>query len=380
MVNNQKSETEDFVQIFYSLMYRKFNSLLKESIDKDSRPSINDELGEDDFISNFIKNNLKNFIQNGSFAEEKKDPYLEFHKDKEEEFVFITTDIKYVKDHFNNSPFEKCEDLAEEMGYVYKSYSSTNNNYKTRAGFRIPYSDFEGEIIFYAFKEQFNQRINDEIFPYKKRIKDLEENNKRRKGKNTEYESYIRQQKESLIGANKKIEEKNKEYNKLRYSCRNKISEFKKFRANYGIVIYNIWRMGRTIEKNYKSNKQIFENMNTLIKFFGKNLKNIDDRFEDKGAYLEFLEDQKLLMNESLKSLEKSNKQYNRVSILIEKSGIKIEEYDDIKNIDKLNVTILDVIESPDIQEIIVETVKPSIYYAEKRIFEGEVILTKPKK
>ena len=127
--------------------------------------------------------------------------------------------------------------------------------------------------------------------------------------------------------AEQKFKEKNDAILKLTYINRKKKTEFEKFLGDYGVVIYNIWRMGRTLEKDNKSYKQ-----------------------------------------------------YQRVLILLNKMGLRIEEYDDMKDEYKLSsdVTILDVIESSEVQEIMVETVKPSIYYGEKPILEGEVILTKP--
>ena len=297
------------------------------------------------------------------------------------------------------------------MGYVFKKYPSKNekNNKTTyKDGFRIPYSDFERQIKIYAF-EQLSHRvkklekgeenlkkenedmkkdighkkrriaeINDKIFRDEKYINVLECEIKDSKA---QYEK-LKEKNSKLNASIKKtlpvIEDLKKNNNALVFRYKKESSEFEKFKKNYAIVIYNIWRMGRNIEKDNKFNKQNSDSMNILIEFVGKNLE-YNDGFEDKEVDLEFLENQKLLINESLKSLERTFKQYNRVRILLEKSGIKIEEYDDIKNMDKLNVTILDVIESSEIQEIMVETVKPSIYYAEKRIFEGEVIITKPK-
>ena len=411
MTNNQKSETEDFVQTFYSLIYEKFNKIINESIDKTLQLDNKEDLEDKNFISSFDKY-FKNFVENGFFKEEKGNPYLEFHTEKEENFVFINKYIKNVKDKAGHSPFKTCQILAKEMGYDYKKYASQNEN-ENKMGFRIPYYSFERQIKIYAFEhltdgylnkrkealekenEELKKKLDikkrdiaakmDKIYKNEKYIKALEyeikdskAQNEKLSKENSEFNSSDIIQKTHLSEANKKLEENNKLINTLVYKFRKQSSEFEKFKKNYAVVIYNIWRMGRNIEKDNKFNKQNSESINILIELVGKNLE-YNDGFEDKEVDLEFLENQKLLINESLKSLERTYKQYDRVRILLEKSGIKIEEYDDIKNIDKLNVTILDVIESSEVQEIIVETVKPSIYYAEKRIFEGEVIVTKPK-
>ena len=341
--------------------------------------------------------------------------------------MIININIENVKGSFNKVVFSNCKKLAKEMGYEYKEDASkknkvnneikdSNDKKKDYAEFRIPYSDFEREIFVCAF-EKLNSRANKlekekdsfkkekeglekEVLSKKNEIKDLKDdkqkyeknindlkleikdskdNNERLIEEISKFKSENLTNKISLDDANKKLAENKKLINRLVYKIKRDESGYEKLKKIFGVVIYNIWRLSRTIERDYEFNKQNLESINNLIDIFGKNLENFGDGFEDNEVDLEFLVNQKLLINESLKSLEKSHRQYNRISILLENSGIRIEEYDDIKDEDKLNVYKLDVSESSEVQEIIVETVKPSIYYDDKRIFEGEVIITKPK-
>ena len=417
MANNQKSTGEDPVKTFYSLMYFKFDGLIKEFLDENPQCRIDEELGDDDFILNFneyFNKYFKKFVENGSFAEDNGVPYLEFYTVKEEIFVFIKEDIKKAKDNFNKRPFERTKNLAKKMGYdCFKYKKDKNKKNKTCIGFCIPYSDFERKIQICA-SEKLDLRFN----KYKKNMEELEKANDDLKKEITHKKKDIRNIKEKISfkenhitvledkiqdyknqyeevseensrlqkflsrlteESNRKIEEKNNKINELALKNKKQESKFKNFKKNDSVEAYNIWRMGRTIEKNYKSIYQNFESINHLIDILGKNLMNCEDGFEDNDLDLEFLDNQKALLIESLKSLERTYKQYNRILMLLEKNGIKIEEYDDIKDEDKLNVTTLDVIESSEVQEIMVETIKPSIYYDDERIFEGEIILTKPK-
>ena len=243
------------------------------------------------------------------------------------------------EEQFSKLQNEKCrleevlnsEDIEEELK---KSLSENNNLKRKNRKLTEQNDDLNGRNI--NLELQISKK-NDDLNRSKRSIKRLEEENK---GLREEIKKCQKQYEESelknqnlnakyaiiLKRVEQKLKEKNSSVDYLTRRIKKQNSEFKKFKANYGVVIYNIWRMGRTLEK-------------------------------------------------------KSYKQYERVLILLEKSGIKIEEYDDIKDENKLSsdVTILDAIESSEVQETIVETIKPSIYYGEERIFEGEVIITKPK-
>ena len=67
---NQKLETGDSVQEFYSLVYGKFNIIIKEYVDQSPQYNINEDLVGDDFISVFDKY-FKYFIENGFFCRRK---------------------------------------------------------------------------------------------------------------------------------------------------------------------------------------------------------------------------------------------------------------------------------------------------------------------
>ena len=104
MVNDQKSGTENLVQTFYQLIYDKFNSLIKEYIEENPQCYMD----EDNFLSYFNKY-FKVFLENDYFVEKDgDDPYLEFHTEKEENFVFVNTKIKKVTTESEGEEPNRC--------------------------------------------------------------------------------------------------------------------------------------------------------------------------------------------------------------------------------------------------------------------------------
>ena len=405
-------DSKDYIQSFYLLILRDLTDLEKNDKFFKDNPQLHStkKYSEDDDVISYFDKYFKDLVKNDYFD------YLEYYP-KSPGDLFVNTDIKKALKKFNYSFPISCKDLAEKMGYTYGRHTIPK-----KFGFFIPFSDFKRKIKIYSIikffkydadlskgnpafrvnsqiflqenEEQFSKiqnekckleevlksediaeelkkllpenntlnrknrklteqnddlnarnknlelqisKKNDDLNRSKSSIKRLEEENK---GLRDEIKKCQKQYDESelknqnlnakyaiiLKRVEQKLKEKNSSIDNLTLRIKKQNSEFKKFKADYSVVIYNIWRMGRTLEK-------------------------------------------------------KSYKQYERVLILLEKSGIKIEEYDDIKDENKLSsdVTILDAIESSEVQETIVETIKPSIFYGEERIFEGEVIITKPK-
>lgn len=129
-------------------------------------------------------------------------------------------------------------------------------------------------------------------------------------------------------------------------------------------VILRIWRI---------NNKATFYQSNNKIKRSESLVKNNDD-FEDYES--EFIIKS---MNTSLKQIKFMGNQSQSVLNLLKDNGFEIKDHTNSKYYDGMALKVL-VFEEGDVEEsTITETIKPSIFYNDELILNGEVVVTTPK-
>ena len=162
----------------------------------------------------------------------------------------------------------------------------------------------------------------------------------------------------------------------------------------YVDTVFNIWRMGKDVKLHYEDNKKKLDNINEIIdnhltlslevdevfvkinKKFGLELKFVDDF--DFEKYKNEVENRKRSLEKTLIPLKNLSKKYDRTLKILQKNGFQIMEFDNREFSDGMSLRVLGYDTRSDIEEdIIIETVKPSIFFNGKEYLKGEVIVSK---
>ena len=162
----------------------------------------------------------------------------------------------------------------------------------------------------------------------------------------------------------------------------------------YVDTVFNIWRMGKDAKLNYEDNKKkllyidviLQDHMDLLVNieklFFNVNKKyhiglKFDDTF-DLEEYLQVVEYHRKTLEKTLIPLKNLSKKYNRTLKILQKYGFQIIEFDGKKFNDGMSIRVLGYDSKPGVEEdIIIETVKPTIFFNDKEYLKGEVIVSK---
>ena len=159
-----------------------------------------------------------------------------------------------------------------------------------------------------------------------------------------------------------------------------------KLLKEYAEVIFNTWRMGKNAKEDYENNKRKIDEANNKLDAFIDLLNQVDRNsrvhfvkgFNLEG-YIKTIEDEKKSLEKTLKPLKNLSKKYERTLKILSKNGFQIMDYDGKKVNDGMAIKVLDSYPNPDVDEdTIIETVKPAIYFKNKMILMGEVIVGIP--
>lgn len=159
-----------------------------------------------------------------------------------------------------------------------------------------------------------------------------------------------------------------------------------KLLKGYAEVIFNTWRMGKNVKEDYNVNKKKIDDVNNRLNDFIDLLDEVDkdpriNFVEDFNlvSYKKNIEDEKKSVEKTLKPLKNLSKKYDRTLKILSKNGFQIMDYDNKKFNEGMAIKVLDSFPDSDVEEdTIVETVKPAIFYENKMILMGEVIVAVP--
>lgn len=151
----------------------------------------------------------------------------------------------------------------------------------------------------------------------------------------------------------------------------------------YADVIFNIWRMGKNAKKDYEINEKRMDAVILKLNEFIELLDEVNQiptiSFVEGFSFDSFkksIEDEKKSTEKSLKPLKDLSKKYDRILKILSKNGFQIMDYDGKKFNDGMIIKVLDTYPDSEVEyDTIIETVKPSIFYKNKMILMGEVIV-----
>ncbi len=169
----------------------------------------------------------------------------------------------------------------------------------------------------------------------------------------------------------------------------------------YVDTVFNVWRMGKDAKLNYEETKIKLDNINQILdehisfinqveRTFNKyNMKygrvlrknrivlRFSDSF-DKEGYIRNVKNQQKSLEKTLVPLKNLSKKYDRTLKIMQKNGFQIVEFDGKKFNDGMSIKVLGYDSKPGVEEdIIIETVKPTIFFNDKEYLKGEVIVSK---
>ena len=169
----------------------------------------------------------------------------------------------------------------------------------------------------------------------------------------------------------------------------------------YVDTVFNIWRMGKDANLNYEETKKRLDEINGILnehisfmlevdrtfnnvnRRYGRILKRngivlkFVDSFDLEG-YLRKVQFQQKTLEKTLIPLKNLSKKYDRTLRILQKNGFQIVEFDGKKFNDGMSIKVLGYDSRSDIEEdIIIETVKPTIFFNGKEYLKGEVIVSK---
>ena len=159
-----------------------------------------------------------------------------------------------------------------------------------------------------------------------------------------------------------------------------------KLLKGYAEFILNTWRMGKNAKKDYEENKKRIDDANNKLNDFMEFLDQVDNHpmvdFAETfnlEEYKKNIVDEKKSLEKTLKPLKNLSKKYDRTLKVLSKNGFQIMDYDNKKFNDGMSIKVLDSYQDPNVEDdTIVETVKPAIFYENKMILMGEVIVAVP--
>ncbi|WP_405287658.1 hypothetical protein [Methanobrevibacter sp.] len=169
----------------------------------------------------------------------------------------------------------------------------------------------------------------------------------------------------------------------------------------YVDTVFNIWRMGKDANLNYEETKKRLDDINRILnehvsfilqvdreftkvnRMHGRVLKRngivlrFSDSFDLEG-YIRKVQFQQKTLEKTLIPLKNLSKKYDRTLRILKKNGFQIVEFDGKKFNDGMSIKVLGYDSRSDIEEdIIIETVKPTIFFNGKEYLKGEVIVSK---
>ena len=169
----------------------------------------------------------------------------------------------------------------------------------------------------------------------------------------------------------------------------------------YVDTVFNIWRMGKDARLNYEDNKKRLYNINkildehiSLILQVDRNFSKINRQYGrvlqkngivlrfadsfDKDDYIQNINYHKKSLEKTLTPLKNLSKKYDRILKILRKNGFQIVEFDGKRFNDGMSIKVLGYDSRPGVEEdIIIETVKPTIFFNDKEYLKGEVIVSK---
>lgn len=177
--------------------------------------------------------------------------------------------------------------------------------------------------------------------------------------------------------------------------------EKKKLIKGYVDTVFNIWRMGKDAKLNYEDTKKRLDTINIILDQHVSFIQQVDMQFTkinrkhgrvlkmngislkfadsfDAETYIRDVNNQKKSLDKTLTPLKNLSKKYDRTLKILQKNGFQIMEFDGKKFKDGMDIKVLGYDSRLDIEEdIIVETVKPTIFFNDKKYLKGEVIVSK---
>ena len=169
----------------------------------------------------------------------------------------------------------------------------------------------------------------------------------------------------------------------------------------YVDTVFNIWRMGKDANLNYEETKKRLDDINRILnehvsfilqvdrqftkvnRMHGRVLKRngivlrFSDSFDLEGSIRKVQFQQKTL-EKTLIPLKNLSKKYDRTLRILKKNGFQIVEFDGKKFNEGMSIKVLGYDSKPGVEEdIIIETVKPTIFFNDKEYLKGEVIVSK---
>ena len=169
----------------------------------------------------------------------------------------------------------------------------------------------------------------------------------------------------------------------------------------YVDTVFNIWRMGKDAKLNYEETQRRLDDINQILnehvsfilqvdrvftnvnRRYGRVLKKngIVLKFADSfdfEDYIRKVQFQQKTLEKTLIPLKNLSKKYDRTLRILKKNGFQIVEFDGKKFNDGMSIKVLGYDSRSDIEEdIIIETVKPTIFFNGKEYLKGEVIVSK---
>lgn len=169
----------------------------------------------------------------------------------------------------------------------------------------------------------------------------------------------------------------------------------------YVDAVFNIWRMGKDANLNYEETKKRLDDINRILndhisfilevdraftkinRMHGRVLKRngivlrFSDSFDLEG-HIRKVQFQQKTLEKNLIPLKNLSKKYDRTLRILKKNGFQIVEFDGKKFNEGMSIKVLGYDSRSDIEEdIIIETVKPTIFFNDKEYLKGEVIVSK---
>ncbi len=169
----------------------------------------------------------------------------------------------------------------------------------------------------------------------------------------------------------------------------------------YVDTVFNIWRMGKDAILNYEETKKRLDDINRILNEHISFILQVDREFTkvnrmhgrvlqrngivlrfsdsfDLEGYIRKVQFQQKTLEKTLIPLKNLSKKYDRTLRILKKNGFQIVEFDGKKFNDGMSIKVLGYDSRSDIEEdIIIETVKPTIFFNGKEYLKGEVIVSK---
>lgn len=168
----------------------------------------------------------------------------------------------------------------------------------------------------------------------------------------------------------------------------------------YVNTVFNIWRLGKDAELNYEENKERVNQVNKMLDNHISFILQVDRTFSkinmkhgrvlkrngivlqfadsfDKEKYIQNVEYQKKSLVKTLTPLKNLTRKYKRILKVLKKNGFQIVEFDDKPFNEGMSIKVIGYESRPDVEEdIIIETVKPTIFFNDIEYLKGEVIVS----